>query len=141
MKPLEPLRGLQHNRERWLNKRLIDIAAIANSRLIGKRASSLEAALNCHQAKFLRNFVWIQRLETEQSALFQKKQSIGAQFRKRRGLGSPVQQKRNEIVGDRTHAGILMIDNTQAVIVVDHEISGESRDDRAPAAALRARRK
>src|SRR5205814_5769236 len=111
---------LQNDLQGWFNETFVRCAAAENGSLAGESSGCLQAALNCHQAKLLREIVRVDRAESLQPALFEKEEPVRAQLRQRRQARLAIEQKRDEIITRRSHARVLVIHDTHSLSLVDH---------------------
>src|SRR6185503_1871791 len=118
----QPFGGLQSDLESGFDEMLVDGSPSIHRRLAGEGAGSFQATLNGHQTKFEREVVGVNRIETKQASLFEKEQTMTAQLSQRRWTRLSIQQERNEVITRRTHASVLMIDDSNSFLRIDHEV-------------------
>src|SRR5437773_4125335 len=121
-KAFQPFGRLERDGQHGLDELRVWIDASAHACLVRKRAARFQTALDSHQAKLASKLIRIVRLQAKTVARRKQKEPALAYLCKRRHRQNTVEQQRDKIVAGRTHARVLVIDDPQAIVLVEHQV-------------------
>src|SRR6266404_5193485 len=121
-KTIKPLGGLEGNRQHRLDELRIGLNPSPHSCLERKRTARLQTTLHRHEPKLAREFVRVIRLQTQTLALSQQKKPMRSYLCEGRHRSNTIEQKRDQVIARRSHAGVLMIDDAQMILLIKDQV-------------------